>query len=144
MSPKSKVYLGALTIFIFGAVAGGFGSAMCSYGAPFGCHKEFGGFGGHHKSPEKLLERMSEKLSLTPDQQGKVREIFERSLPEMRKMKDEHFEAKKAFRQKVGDEIRGVLTPEQQPKFDELRKKMQERMESKRKEWGERWGRRGE
>ena len=132
MSAKSKVYFGALLIFVFGAVSGGFGSAMYAHSAsPFGCHR-----GHKERSPEKLTERLTQKLSLNPEQKGKVQEIFQRSFPEMKKLKDEQFEAKKAFRMKVGDEIRGFLNPDQQTKFDELKAKMQERMERKREGWG--------
>ena len=137
MSAKSKVYLGALMVFVCGAISGGFGSAMFSYGAPnFGCHRDHEGRFEHDGfGPEKLTNRLTEKLSLTPDQKTQVQQVLERSMPEMKKMREEHFEARKALRQKVGDQIRGILTPDQQKKFDELRAKMQERME-KRKEGG--------
>src|SRR5687768_7607703 len=58
---------------------------------------------------EKKLNKMSEKLKLTPDQKEKVRQIKENKH---QKMEDARNEANR--------QIREALTPEQQRKFDEM------------------------
>jgi len=81
-----------------------------------------GGQGGPGRlSPEERLKRMSEALSLTQEQQDKVKAIFEGGREEMGKLREapegERREKFRAFMESQNQKIMGVLTPEQQEKY---------------------------
>lgn len=77
---------------------------------------------------EKRLEKMSEALDLTPDQQAKLKDLF---LAQAQKQKEAKAE-KEAFR----EQVKAVLTPEQQEKMKEMnlerREKIKDRMKQRR------------
>jgi Spy/CpxP family protein refolding chaperone len=83
----------------------------------------FGGFRGG-PNPARLAGQLSRELSLTAEQSARVQAIFEQRRGQVRRMhRDLRAEARRRFVQEQGSiraEIRAVLTPEQQAKFDEL------------------------
>ena len=86
-------------------------------------------------------ERMTKELGLTAEQAGKVKAIHLRHMDRMREAEGVQDEArrkeiKKDIMRSQQDEVRAVLTAEQQTRWEELRK------EHKRKH-GERHGKRG-
>lgn len=82
-----------------------------------------GGFRGG-PNPARLAGRLSRELSLTAEQSARVTAIFEQRRGQVRRMhRDLRAEARRRFVEEQGSlraEIRAVLTPEQQAKFDEL------------------------
>ena len=79
-----------------------------------------GGPGGR-MNPEERLKRMTEMLTLTEEQQGKIKAIFEGGRVEMGKLRDVPEDQR---REKIGEFMRAqnekilaVLTPEQQEKY---------------------------
>ena len=72
-----------------------------------GCHK---------------MERLNQKLNLTPEQQSKLAAIM-----------DEKHKQMIEFRKSTQSKIKSILTPEQQTKFDELHAKW----DAKREKWHE-------
>ena len=75
------------------------------------------------------LKTMTEKLGLTEEQQGKIKEIFAKNAPKAKELRDDAAlsqEDKRAkmmeLRKAEAEEIRAVLTPEQQEKMKALRK----------------------
>ena len=79
--------------------------------------------------PEKRLERLTEALSLTTDQQAEIRKVdakFHESMKAMRESgKDREAmrpEAEK-MRKEYDTDYKEILTAEQYEKFEELRKK---------------------
>jgi Spy/CpxP family protein refolding chaperone len=84
----------------------------------------FGGRGG-----ERALARMTKALDLTEDQQGKVKTIFRKYMPQVReaRMKGEDTSE---LRTRMRGELEKVLNPDQLKKFNEMvkrRKEMRER-----------------
>jgi Spy/CpxP family protein refolding chaperone len=81
---------------------------------------------------ERLLERFNSKLGLTPEQKELVRAVLE-----VKRLKIEALRAatKPKFdeiRDSARAEIRKILTPEQQAKFDEMQKRWEARREKRR------------
>ena len=102
--------------FGLGAVAGGFG--MRGY--------IFHRFAQDlHAPPGKArmqfrMEAMARKLDLDAAQREKVQRIFEAHEDERRQVFDRCAPEHRALKSKIDAEIRALLTPEQQKKFDEL------------------------
>jgi len=71
---------------------------------------------------EKKLEKMTEKLSLTADQQTQIRSILESKKKEMEDM-----------RRRTDEQIHAVLTEEQKKKYEDMKKEWKE----KKAEWKE-------
>ena len=57
------------------------------------------------------MEHLTKALDLTPEQQAKVKAIFEQAKPQIQ-----------AIRENIQSQIRPILTPAQQQKFDALKK----------------------
>jgi protein CpxP len=105
-----------------------------------------GGPGGHHDHGDRAaemkdrethqLEAMTKKLNLTADQQTQIKQVYADSDAKMAAlfsddstpMKEKHPKMM-AIMQDRQSAIRNVLTPEQQPKFDEMQAKMKEHMQ---------------
>lgn len=104
-------------------------------------HRKERGKGHKGEMKGKMLDRLDEKLDLSDAQRAKVEKILDASHKQLEKNRAEGGgrEGAKAIMKASADDINKVLTKEQQVKFAELQKKMQER----RAKHGER-GRRGE
>jgi Spy/CpxP family protein refolding chaperone len=104
-----------------GALAlGGFGVALAEHG-PGGGHGLGGGHGqwqGHGFG----LEHMTKSLNLTPDQQAKVQPIVDQMRPQIVAIHREAMQKAKSVVDDTMSKIRPLLTPEQQKKFDDLKK----------------------
>jgi len=113
---KIGAILALVAAFALGAVAGGFG--MRGY--------VLNGFARDlHGSPGKArmqfrLEAMARKLDLDAQQRDKIQRIFEAHEDERRQTFERCAPEHRALKSKVDAEIRAILTPEQQKKFDEL------------------------
>jgi Spy/CpxP family protein refolding chaperone len=68
--------------------------------------------------PGRLLERLTTDLALTADQQSKIQTILTASRTRVEGLQRETFERFETERRGIRDEIRKILTPEQQEKFD--------------------------
>ncbi len=99
-------------------------------GKPGGEKRGPGGPGGAGRgNPEERLKMMTEKLSLTQEQQGKVKAIMEKSAPQMKELmakgRDNLSEEDKTKMREMMktqfEEIGAVLTPEQKEKWKEAR-----------------------
>lgn len=85
--------------------------------------------GGARMNPQERLKMMTEKLSLTEEQQGKVKAIFEKTAPQMRELMakgrenlsdDDKAKMRELMKTQM-EEIGAVLTPEQKEKWKEAR-----------------------
>ena len=81
------------------------------------------------RAPGERLKMMTEKLGLTEEQQGKIKDIFAANMPKVKALREDTAlsqEDKRAkmmeLRKAEAQEIRAVLTPEQQEKMKEMRK----------------------
>ena len=84
--------------------------------------------------PEARLKMMTEKLSLTPEQQEKVKAVYAKNVDTLKAMREDKSLSEEAKREKFAEmrrselqEIQAVLTPEQQEKMKAMAKEMRER-----------------
>ncbi|OGR87804.1 MAG: hypothetical protein A3A86_00405 [Elusimicrobia bacterium RIFCSPLOWO2_01_FULL_60_11] len=81
---------------------------------------EHGGGMMGHGDHEKKMDKMKEKLDLTPDQQAKMKAINESFMAEM-----------KALHEKHKADMKAILTSEQQAKMEKMMEKREEHMEKR-------------
>jgi periplasmic protein CpxP/Spy len=80
------------------------------------------GPGPHHMTMGNPLEHLSKELNLTDDQKTKVQPIIDQTKPQMAAIHREAMEKMHALLENAGAQIRPLLTPEQQQKFDAMKK----------------------
>jgi protein CpxP len=85
-------------------------------------------------SPEAHLQMLSEKLNLTDDQKAKLKPILENQAQQMKAVHDDtslsqeqRKAKKKALHESFHDQINGVLTPEQQTKWKQMKPETMEK-----------------
>jgi Spy/CpxP family protein refolding chaperone len=74
-----------------------------------------------HKHGNRL-EHLTKALDLTPDQQAKVKAIFEQAKPQLQAARQEAKQKVQAVRENIHSQIRPILTPAQQQKWDAIKK----------------------
>src|SRR6266581_4637174 len=82
-----------------------------------------GGFGGRHggwRGQGFAMGHLTKSLNLTPDQQSKVQPLIDQARPQIIAIHKEAMEKTHAILDKTMSQIRPVLTPDQQKKFDDL------------------------
>ena len=86
------------------------------------------------QSVEEQLKNLTERLSLTDDQQAKIKPILEDTRTQMQKLmqdesmsRDDKMAKGRSLREAANSKIRDLLTDDQKKKFDDLQKEMQER-----------------
>jgi protein CpxP len=105
-------------------------------GPPQGGPGGHGGRGGM-MNPQRRIKMMTRELSLTPDQQTTIRQIFADEEAKMQAQKDSgqpmpDRRAMMAMRQEQKAKIEAVLTPDQKTKYEEMEAKMHEREKERR------------
>lgn len=96
------------------------------------CPGEKGGFhgkGGDFK--ERKVEHLDSKLDLTDEQKTRVESILESKHQQAKAIFEESRPKLQALKKSTDTEIRAILTPDQQAKFDKLAAEK----EAKHKEW---------
>ncbi|WP_447968052.1 periplasmic heavy metal sensor [Nitrospira sp. M1] len=92
-----------------------------------------GGKGKHHgHDPEKKLQKLTEKLELTEEQQAKVKPILEQKHQQLQELHKQM----KEVRMNARAQIEAQLTPEQVGKFKELGKKRKQSKKGKKGKHG--------
>jgi periplasmic protein CpxP/Spy len=124
MSPKLKVYGVVLGIFVLGAGAGGAaGYAVASKRLA----EALGDDRPAQGDSRRAVAAISRELDLSREQRQKVRQIMDRHRDEnrelMRGMVEKCGSELQGLRQRVDGEIKQVLDPEQQKRFQELTEK---------------------
>jgi len=92
-------------------------------------------WGGHGRpDPAKRTEMLTKQLSLTSDQQPKVLDLMKSEQSQMEKVRsdsslsqDDRRAKMTDIRKSTDDQVRALLNPDQQKKFDE--------MQSRREQW---------
>ena len=74
----------------------------------------------HHM--ENPLEHLSETLALTAEQKAKVQPIIDQAKPQIAAIHQEAMNKMQAIMESTGAQIRPLLTPQQQEKFDAMKK----------------------
>jgi protein CpxP len=75
----------------------------------------------HHKRGNPM-EHLTRALDLTPEQQAKIQPIFDQAKPQIKAARQESRQKVQAIRENTMAQIRPILTPAQQQKFDALKK----------------------
>ena len=117
-----------------------FGFALGVAGTHWYWGKSFGGHWKHPRDPKAFAERFKRKLDLDDEQASKLESIFAAKHKRMEEMRQEIFPKFEAIRSEVHGEIRAVLKPDQQIKFEELRKKREARRKKRFGPWRRHWG----
>ena len=108
-----------LTVVAAGAIAlGGFVVVQAQPGS--------GGPGGHGHAFG--LQRITEKLNLTSDQQTKVQPIVDAAKPQIAAIHQEAMQKMKTVMDSTLSQIRPLLNPDQQKKLDDIQKAHQDMM----------------
>lgn len=87
-----------------------------------GPNHEHGPGPGPHHMMENPLEHLSKDLNLTDDQKTKVQPIIDQTRPQIAAIHKEAMEKMHALLESTTAQIRPLLTPEQQKKFDAMKK----------------------
>ena len=127
MNTKLKGMLILTGVFALGAVAGAGGSWAWLQRE---VADELGGQ-MDHRFERRHLKALARQLDLSDEQRAKVAEVMASHREErdelMRSLAEDCGGELRQHREKVADEIRGLLDPEQQRRYDDLRKKQLER-----------------
>jgi periplasmic protein CpxP/Spy len=101
---------------------------------------------GEHRSmpsPEQRLDHLTKVLNLNSDQQQKIKPMLEQEQQQVQTLRQDTSMARpdrmskvRQIRQTTDDQIKSVLTADQQTKFTEMRERQRERMEQRRSEHG--------
>jgi Spy/CpxP family protein refolding chaperone len=102
--------LAVVVIFAAGAVSGVFLDRYLLSGR----------HGQDRRGGPPSIEMMARDLSLTPDQQVRIREIFRESESRFKELRTNIHQGLDQIRQAIKTEIDSVLTPEQQKKFEAM------------------------
>lgn len=86
------------------------------------------GGGGHGHGRGFGLQRITEKLDLTSDQQTKIEPIIEGAKPQIVAIHQDAMQKTKAVMESTLSQIRPLLTPDQQKKLDDIQKAHQDMM----------------
>ncbi len=116
---KTNTKRNLITFAAIVAIAiGGYAFAE-SHGGPGGCP---GGWHGHGFA----MEHLTKGLDLTPDQQSKVQPLIDQARPQIIAIHKDAMEKTHAIMDKTMTQIRPILTPDQQKKFDAFQKAHQD------------------
>jgi Spy/CpxP family protein refolding chaperone len=77
---------------------------------------------GPHHMMGNPLDHLSKDLGLTDEQKAKVQPIVDQAKPQMRAIHEEAMQKMRALMESTGAQIRPLLTPEQQQKYDAMKK----------------------
>jgi Spy/CpxP family protein refolding chaperone len=68
------------------------------------------------------VEHLTKALDLTPEQQAKIQPIFDQAKPQLKAAREESKEKAQAIRENIRSQIRPILSPAQQQKYDAMQK----------------------
>ena len=94
---------------------------------------EGGGQGGHGQPPtvDQRLQRMTQMLNLTDDQQQKIKPILETESTQMQTLRsdtslsrEDRMAKMKQIRESTASQINPILTPDQQKQYTEMMSRM--------------------
>ncbi|MDE2039817.1 MAG: hypothetical protein KGO96_08670 [Elusimicrobia bacterium] len=81
----------------------------------------------HAPDPARLAQRFSRELGLSDPQRLSVQAALEASAGRLRSLREETAAKFKAIRAQTRSDIRAMLTPEQQKRFDEMARRWDSR-----------------
>jgi protein CpxP len=85
-----------------------------------------GGFAGGHGGQGFAMGHLTKALNLTAEQQSKVQPLIDQARPQIVAIHKDAMDKTHAIIDKTMSQIRPILTPDQQKKFDDLQKARQD------------------
>jgi hypothetical protein len=79
------------------------------------------------------MEEMRQKLNLTPDQVEKLNTVYDETHSRFEAAHDTHGQVVKQIREEHVAKIRSLLTPDQLPKYEQLRAEREQRDKGQRR-----------
>jgi Spy/CpxP family protein refolding chaperone len=123
-SARRKAALWVAVVFLLGAALGGV------VGYIFAHHSVSAATSSVSKSePEKRarrVEQLTKELTLTDDQRQKLDGILSQLHSDYKSIREQTDAQMEQARQRSRSQVRAILTPEQQPKFEEFLKRLDE------------------
>jgi len=111
------VYL--FLVFLSGAVVGGLGYRI--YSPPLARGGATLPRRGTEEFKRQYMSEMQTRLGLTPDQLQKLSAIADRTNERFNDARSQHNDMIREMREDHMASVRAILTPEQRPKYDQLR-----------------------
>lgn len=93
---------------------------------------------------DRTLDRLEQKLRLTPEQRIQVRELAKESGIELGKIRRDSWQESMKAIQRLNEKIAALLTPEQRVQFDEFQREQFERLRRRQTDREGRYGFRGD
>lgn len=117
---RFKLWIGVLTVFVLGALAGAFGTSLYHQQrfAKLMPREPMPFPPGHMVS--RLLNRLDNELTLTASQKKQIRVVLEDAGKSFQQFRETYRPEMNAIKEKADARIKILLTPEQQKKFNEL------------------------
>ena len=121
MTARFKALLWVLVTFLLGALLGGASVHLWS-----GLHHHWGhGFQMSHRenserARERVFERLSRKLELESNQKERLRRILQDGMEEYDQARKNRRQEFRSIRNRMRQEIRGLLHTQQLKKFDDF------------------------
>ena len=116
-----------LLVFGCGAVVGGFGHRLYTASSV----NAKGGARNSEEFRQRYMSEMKTRLTLTTDQYTKLEFIMDETRARIREAQDKLNPEVVAIRNDQVDKIRQMLSPEQRPRYEQLRKEREERARQK-------------
>ncbi len=107
----TRAWIKIVAAFLLGGVVGAVGAR---WSGPYLFHR----YGESTQAQARMLQRFSATLHLTPEQRMQVAAIFEAKRQKIEALRAEMRPKFEEIRTSTSAEIRRLLTPEQQPRFD--------------------------
>ena len=124
---KRKAVALVLVVFVLGIALGALGAYVAGrrvWGAPTE--------GASHRGKRAhIVERMTRELTLSPDQQKQHGPIFDDMQAKFRALHEQMAPQTEQIRQEGRARIRALLTPEQEPKFEDFLRRFDEQKKKK-------------
>jgi len=117
-------------------------------GTPGGPPAGMGGGGAARPTPAQMMDTMAKELTLTPDQKTKIAAIQDDVAAKRKAMpqgmdRDERRKKMTEYRTAADTQIKALLNPDQQKKYDEMQEKRRAQMQAMRGGGGGGGGRMG-
>ena len=120
---RREAALLVLVVFLLGLLVGGVGNHL--WGERVWGHQQ----AGPHQGPpsrQDIVNKLTAELQLTPDQQTQIGPIIDDTRAQIRAIYEPADAQHEKIRQQGRERIRAILTPEQQPKFDQFLQRIDE------------------
>jgi|SRR5712692_3225447 len=126
-----KAVLLVLLIFVLGVALGALGTYVAG-ARVWGARSEAQSPNlSHHDRRARLVEQLKRDLALSADQQKQLDAILSDAQSKYQALHEQIAPQSEQVRQQVREQIRGILTPEQKPKYEEFVQRLDEKHKKK-------------